>query len=260
MIKKRSRKQPVQNGLNNQLKDIVLISNSMPKSASTYLYNMQRSFLSTVSGCPLTDGTDPKNAPPIAMEQGYVKDPQGDEFIDFITQKDHVSGPLVFKTHTTITGRLRNAFLNNANIFISTAVRDPVEIFLSARDNFKNTGEFPEFEELNSGCEVINSYFKDIAISSLQANETKVLPIIRYEQIVSNPIGALIESFAPQIRIKTLCMIAEQKLDLEWATHKSSNRAGKMLVKRFDPTKPSLEEAHLVEKLSELRTLLGYTI
>lgn len=218
---------------------LVLISNSVPKSGSTILFSMQRTFLHTLCGRPTADYSTFTKAG-VQIEGGYLGKPHAQEFLDLITSPSLTGGPYVLKTHTQLNADLREAFVKSPNIFVSTAIRDPLEVFFSARDNFLKSGEFPEFAETRNGCDTVVNYFAKIHESSVITSRQKIVPLVRYEQIVADPVGAVVASLHPSIREQVMRRIAEGHLNLAAAAKGATNRLnlgglGRLAKDRADP-------------------------
>lgn len=236
-----------------RLRRVVLISNSIPKSASTYLAALQRDFLTAIGGqgpAPL----DPLAQAGVKHNRYFIPNPQDPGFVDLIASGS-LRGPYVFKTHTPITGALARAFREHDHIQISTAIRDPVDIFLSARDNHRKTGEFKAFANMESGCKVIEGHFRRIYDSAQAEGQAKPLPILRYDRIVADPFGALTASLAPDLRDLVLECVAHARTDLARAQKNAANRMNQGALSRQDDP----EAATLTARLAEMRRVMGYT-
>lgn len=155
---------------------------------------MQRSFIEGVFGekidySRLRDfGVD--------VNGGYIPVNQEGAFVDFIQSNPKLETHLVVKMHTSFSERLEAEFLRNDNIFISLSVRDPVEIFESARRNFRRTGEFSEFSNIDSGLLVLNVWYKQILENTIRISFRKTIPIVSYENIMQDPAGAALKSLS----------------------------------------------------------------
>lgn len=237
------------------LKQLVFLSNSVPKSGSTYLYSLQRNFLESVCRKPKADYgiLSEEN-----LEQsGYVSNPHSKKFLEIICSGDLQDGPYVLKTHALLNGRLREAFLENSHIFVSTATRDPVDIYFSARDNFRSTGEFPEFESLETGTATINGYFARILRSSVKAGRRKELPIVKYEDIVSRPLETMISSFSQDILKSVSLETAKEHTSIEKASRMARNRMNKGSLKRHDAEDPSDEAAQVLQSVRNFTEVMN---
>ncbi|MBI1172402.1 hypothetical protein GC209_13455 [bacterium] len=239
-----------------QLDSLVFISNAVPKSGSTILYNIQSSFLRTVAG------KGPQNLDDFALAgvtpEGFVRNPHNENFIEKICSKEIYGGPYIFKTHTMINGALRDAFVNSGNVFASMTVRDPAEIFFSAGDNFRKTGEFPEFSDEDSGIEMIQNFFAKMLRSVEATSKLKTIPVVRYEMVTDSLFDALISSFSPDLSRLVLKAVAESNSDLKTALFRSEHRRN--LAGNRRPEAEALTEAwvRIAEKLQDVRTMFGY--
>lgn len=238
-----------------ELNKLVFISNSVPKSGSTYLYSLQKNFLESVRG-----KSDARYAPFTKndlVNSGYVSKPHSEEFLEIISSGGLKDGPYIFKTHTLINGALREAFLNKNHIFISTATRDPVDIYFSARDNYKKTGEFPEFRDLETGTATINEYFAKILQSSINSGYKKTLPIVKYEDIVTRPLEAMISSFSEKVLLSISLEIARKRTDINESSDMAKNRMNKGVLKRYNPENPSDEVKKILENVGEFTNIMN---
>jgi len=240
------------------LRNAVLISNSMPKSGSTFLFNLQQSLILKISG---TDTRYVRELLPrkgIKSNADFVHNPLQPEFIELITNADLNDGPYLFKTHCIISGALKKAFLSSDNIFISCCARDPVEIFLSATDNYNKTGEFNDFSTLANGCSIINDYFSKIVTSCKDVSSMKVIPIVKYEDIVSNPIDALIDSLHPALQRLILGKAVSSLVDTSEASSAAINRMNKGVLNRAASYADQGLIKHLERQLEFSRIATGY--
>ena len=202
---------------------LVLISNSVPKSGSTFLFTMQQSFLLSLAGKKAADFTA-FAAAGVPVDHGYLAKPHAREFLDLIADKTLTGGPYVIKTHTLLNAELREVIVGSDNVFASTAIRDPLEIYFSARDNFRKTGEFPEFSTVERGCDTVSGYFAKIFQAAVNTSYAKTVPIVRYGQIMADPVGALLASLHGTIKDHALRKVAGDYLDLGKAAAGASNR------------------------------------
>lgn len=237
---------------------LVLISNSVPKSGSTMLYSMQRTFLHAISGRTAADYSAFTNAG-VPVDGGYVGKPHSREFLDVITSPSLTGGPYVLKTHTLLNADLREAFVKSPNIYCSMSIRDPLEVFFSARDNFFKSGEFPEFSETQSGCDTVVNYFAKIHDSAVTTSRQKIVPLVRYEQIVTDPIGAVVASLHPSIREQVMRRIAEGYLNLATAAEGATKRLNVGGLGRLarDRAHPDFEQ--IASALAATRQAFGYS-
>lgn len=236
---------------------LVLISNSVPKSGSTYLHSMQQNFLLSLCG---------KSGPNVSafaeagieVHGSYIPKPQSAEFLALIASPTLTGGPFIVKTHTMLTADLRATLLRSGTIFASLSIRDPLDIYFSARDNFRKSGEFPEFGNVESGCETVNGFFTRIYESSVNTSHKKTVPIVRYEQIVSDPVGALLASLHPTIKDHVMRKIAEDHLNLQKAAAGASKRLNLGSLDRRAVDRSDADFDQVSHALAETRHVFGY--
>lgn len=187
------------------IKKVILISNSVPKSGSTLLFEYQNQLFQKAFASLPSDKLLGMSA--LDNIGGFVN-LQKSNFLDIIRNPNYAIGPVVIKTHFVPTAEILDEISKNRHVFMSLAVRDPVDVFLSARDNFHKRGEFSEFESTNQGVDVINRYFSEIYSYTLSLNKKydelglsdfRVNPV-KYEDIVGNTPLALINSLPVQLR------------------------------------------------------------
>jgi len=236
---------------------LVLISNSVPKSGSTLLFSLQQNFLLSLGGSKTPDFSVFTQAG-VQVDGGYIAKPHSREFLSAITSDTLTGGPYVLKTHTLLNADLREAILGRPNVFASLAIRDPLEIFFSARDNYLKSGEFPEFDDVARGCETVTTYFNKIYESSLNTSRQKTVPLVRYEQIVTDPVGAMIASLHPILRDQVIRRIAQGYLNLEAANAGATKRMNVGGLDRLAADRARPEFATVEQALAGTRRAFGY--
>lgn len=236
---------------------LVLISNSVPKSGSTLLYALQQNFLLSLCGRKAPDFSVFVRAG-VQVDGGYIGKPHSREFLSAITSGTLTGGPYVVKTHTLLNAELRDAILRSPNVFASLAIRDPLEVFFSARDNFRKSGEFPEFSDVGRGCETVSTYFNKIYESSLNTSRQKTVPLVRYEQIVSDPVGAMVGSLHPVLRDQVIRRIALGYLNLDAAVAGATKRLNVGGLDRLSRDRAHPEFAQVETALAATRRAFGY--
>lgn len=87
---------------------------------------------------------------------------------------------------------LRQAFLTSNSVFASLSIRDALDIFFSARDNFKKSDEFPKFAHIMRGCETANSHFARIYKAAAKTSTKNTSPscclrAILYRRALADP-------------------------------------------------------------------------
>lgn len=238
-----------------RLNNVVMISNSIPKSGSSFLFILQTNFIEALVGKSI-DYTPLKDFG-IDVIGGFVKAKHDDAIVDFLRSKPELDTPLVLKMHTSYSEKLAKEFVANKMIFISLAVRDPIDIFQSARRNFFRTGEFPMFADVEHGTAILNRGYKLIYERTLKLSQRKAIPIIRYEDIVNQPIAALRRSFDPDLHELIFSDIARKYTDMDrvmsGAAHRRSTKADR------HGGKVTAEELEFVRRnTQEFRKRLGY--
>lgn len=173
-------------------KRFIFISNSIPKSGSTFLFNLQRSFLEGVFDKKF-DYSELKDFG-IEVNGGYIDRSQEERFVDFIRSKPASEESIIVKMHTEIGDRLKEEFLSNEDIYMSFSIRDPAEVFMSARKNFVRSGEFSEFSSIQTGLDVINGWYKEILYNTAELSSNKKVSIVEYGELISDPIRGLLKS------------------------------------------------------------------
>lgn len=238
------------------LKNTVFISNSLPKSGSTLLFVLQRAALNLAAGTTEFN-YDTLKERGIEAGGGFVRDPNSDEFIKFI-QDDLTDGPVVIKTHAPIGAKLRALYEEKANLFISLSIRDPLDIVLSAQDNFTRTGEFEAFQNLSDGCDVVNNAYRSIYVSTLTASRNRPIPIVRYTDLLADKAAAVAASFAPELLTLASKEIIDQVVSIQdiekLAAHRKNVGAAVRDLSSIDSN--TLDEIKI--KLRAFRHELGY--
>ena len=236
---------------------LVLISNSVPKSGSTLLFSMQQGFLLSLCGKASADYSAFSRAG-VPIDHGYLAKPHAREFLDLIADPSLTGGPYVIKTHTLLNADLRAALVAADNVFASTAIRDPLEIYFSARDNFRKTGEFPEFATVERGCDTVKTYFAKIHRASVNTSYVKAVPLVRYDQILSDPVGALMASLHATIRDQVLRKIAGDHLDMGRATAGARSRLNLGVADRRTRDAQEGDFEKVLHALASTRAAFGY--
>ena len=248
---------PASQAIEIPLERLVFLSNSVPKSGSTFLAALQENFIYGLKPRRISLNEELQYIG-VDLHKNYVTDPYGKDFLDFISNKNLENGPYVFKTHLEMKGDIKDVFLGSPHIHASLSVRDPLEIFLSARDNYRATGEFTEFAELVSGIKIIREYFAEIFNTTKSIASIKDVPIVRYDEIVRSPKAALLKSFSRDLRSILLAGVVTEKIDVEAANELARYRRNKAEVKR-DLSRCNQEEiTQLQKELSDIRKDFGY--
>ena len=243
---------------------LVLLSNSVPKSGSSFLFESQQIMFENLFGA--------KNAEERLKEFGidfigdFVNVVNNPQFYNMIAENGPPIGPIVVKIHAVVTPELQASLLANDNVFMSLAVRDPMEIFFSARNHNAKTGEFQGFDDINLGTTIINKYYAEIYRSVLQLNESyascgaadRRVPIVRYETIVGDPTSALLVSLPQRLR----AVVIRSLLSRCFSEKEARKRAAYRLKTGRAGRKASDENPQEVERVRALlrttSTLFGY--
>lgn len=236
---------------------LVFLSNSVPKSGSTFLFGLQESLLLSLAN-KTAQNFDFFTRRGVKLANGFVWKPHDESFIEALSSGEVTGGPYVLKLHTMFNARLREVFLAQDNIFASLAIRDPVQIFFSARDNFEKTGEFGQFADKDQGCQLIEDYFTKILKSVRHTAHSKPVPIVRYETIVTDPFEAMTQSFGPLLASRLLVSLAKQRVDVRSATNLASNRFNLGGLERPEQSSKSLEYNEVSARLEGARREFGY--
>jgi hypothetical protein len=240
-----------------RLDNMVFLSNSVPKSASTFLFYMQQLFLREASRST-SDYLGELAESGLDLTGAYVLNHRTPEFLRVLDNPGRTNGPYVLKVHCLMNAEVRELFLAHPHIQSSLSIRDPMDIFFSAYDNYRRTGEFEHFATSDGGIEIIDNYFSQILRSVEATSRSKRIPIIRYEDILADPYKALVASLVPEIQAILLERIATGLLDLGKAAAHAAIRLNigspKRDLSQYDPGLVRDVE----EGLREARTRFGY--
>lgn len=234
----------------------VLLSNSIPKSGSTLLYESQRVLAEKCYGgtISLREASESSSVFHHDRDDNFFIPLHDPDFIEFLSNYSIGELPLIIKTHDVLNPQILELILKRDDFFMSFAVRDPADIFFSARDNFSKSGEFEEFQHVERGLNVLNGFFREIYDSVdkplTQRSEAKgKLSFVRYEQIVTDVIGATIDSLPPQLREAFFQTFFRKMLSVDELNDNASYRLN------IGSTKP-----RGAEKSPELRSYIEYTL
>lgn len=239
------------------LKNIILISNSLPKSGSTLLYHCQRSFFEFISESSMPTDRVLRYYGCNNMG-GFIANPHSKEVINFINNDKFIHGPIVIKTHAILGGHLLDAILNRPHVYSSLIVRDPIDIMLSARDNYNKTGEFSRFATLEGGCEVVTGYYRNIYNSV--AHHTERIPIVHYRDLMSDRLKTTWDTFPSIIQNNYSLDDFRAVLNSTDVDKKASRRFNKGETIRSKSDLNYDEINYLADKLRSFREELGYMI
>lgn len=236
------------------LSSLVILSNSIPKSASTLMCSLQTQLLQVIS----KDHRQLKDRLPseqFEMVGRFVVDPHSEPFLEWLSQK-HTQGPYIFKVHALMSERLLEIIETSHQVFTSLCIRDPIETFFSARDNFRKTGEFAEFENKSSGIRKILTHYR--AIWELHKKIEKSSPIIDYRDIVESPLDALRRALPESVKQSTEFAAACEGLDIEKVNQSASHRFNYGHVSRGFDEADSNDFNFVAKELETLRKDMGY--
>lgn len=241
--------------------NLIFISNSIPKSGSTLLFNLQRDFFKLLFKPNAAESTEAElDRLQIDHAKSYIIQPHSHSFIDALMDGKFLNGPHVLKVHTPFNGSLRDAFLANENVYASLIIRDPVDVFLSAQDNFQKTGEFSEFKDFDSGVRVINNYFEQIYRSIINTGYRKPIPIVRYEDLLNNPIEVISSSFSPELWNRLHPEVIANNIILHRAEHQSIHRKALTQEERIESRAKHPQFNELISSLYDVRAKFGYVV
>lgn len=241
------------------LSNVVFLSNSIPKSGSTFLYNLQVETLRAMSGRRPYDFSALDRGG-FENRKGFVFDCADPAFLDFLEAGAAGAGPLVVKTHTPVTPALERLLCETDHVFMATLVRDPVQTVLSARDNFHKTGEFDQFADLQTGCDVADTRFREIWESSVRVAGKVDLPILRYEDLIADPVATTVASFPARLSALFLtALVRAREKNTERARDGAQHRFNRGGPGRDLGTLPAAERALLIDRLGPLRARMGYS-
>lgn len=238
------------------LQDLIFLSNSVPKSGSSLLFNLQRDFLLSLSGRTECDYQTVAGLG-LSAKGGFMAARHIPAFVKLLERGEPLAdGPLILKTHTPLTPELKAAFLANDNLHVSMIVRDPVDVLMSAMDNFKATGEFAQFETIEGGCRAVNKFFQQIYDSTTGLD--KPLPLVHYSELMQNRVETVLKSFPPAVYNMILHSLFEQNLDAEKTGKKAAHRVQKGMAKRDRGDIPADKLEGVLDTLQDFRAKLGY--
>lgn len=239
------------------LSQVVLISNSMPKSGSSLLFSLQCELLQGLLGRPLEYNA--LEAAGIPVAGGFIEPRDISKFVDFVNVGGVTKGPLLIKTHAVVDGPLLALFTSNPNVFMSTIIRDPRDVFVSARRNYWRTGEFAKFADLDAGIKVVDGFYRDICESSLAAAAHKELPILRYEELMEDRLSVLRASFPKALADRLWNEVFRKFLDVGRAEERAAHRRSQALDAGYSANRDEEKLVRTVEVcLQGLRQKLGY--
>ena len=235
---------------------LIFLSNSIPKSGSPLLFNLQRDFLLALAGRNSCDYSVLEDRG-IPLKGGYLATKDIRSFVNALSDGLTPRGPLVLKVHTPVDPYMRAAYEAHDNFFMSLCVRDPLDCLLSGMENHRRTGEFQMFKTLEQGCELVTNFFQSIYDTSV-AIETKPVPVVRYTDLKADPVGAVLSSLHPDLFDMVARSIVEQHLDVEASSKKAAKRLQRGGLSRDISEVPKDKQAYVLDTLHDFRAKLGY--
>lgn len=243
------------------IRKLVLISNSVPKSGSSFLYSYQREmFINLLQGPAQADTLFSMGA---VHAGGFLGLKKNLHVFEAIADPSFDQGPLIIKMHIPVAGELLTCMNANPNVFMSFIVRDPHEILMSAMDNHKRTGEFGQFDTLERGIAQINGRFREIyesvtAYNASQEDPGRIIPVQRYSTLLEHPSTSVLDSFPPRLKeflvSRLLAKVARPKTVEKKSAHRRTGAAKSRDLSAFSEE----EQIMIRDGLSETRTLFGY--
>ncbi|WP_418595894.1 sulfotransferase domain-containing protein [Ponticoccus sp. (in: a-proteobacteria)] len=244
-------------GDDSEIRPLVLISNSIPKSGSTFLFELQKSFLiNSLQDFVCPGGGDYPDD--LEFTADYLHNPDADSFLRYIEENDKRAGTSIVKVHRIVSKGLCDQIVKNPCVYMSLVVRDPIDIYLSARDHFRRNGEFSEFGRPQTGVGIVNGYFSRIFDSVQEISTREKVSVVKYEDIILDPIDALRQSLPSSVVEDLSNKEVERRLDLEEVKRRSSFRVNPDRKSRDDRFESDAERGFVVLGLQDLRVRMGY--
>lgn len=236
--------------------DLVIISNGMPKSASTLLYNyllgiVEQEFPDNGNAL-LRKSTDNRN--------GMFFEHVDENSLRLFEEVAGVKSPVLFKTHFRFEAGFRK-ILEKENYKILYTVRDPRDVILSGIDSRKHAEAKGE-EFARKFTDVIGSVpiAKNFSRRALGWIDSNLALIVRYENLVSRPLEELIR-VCTYLKLEVSRDVLGKIVDKELETRqKDQHRFNKGLVSRFRQEMSAKEIAFCNRELEAEIIGLGYSI
>lgn len=239
-----------------RLDQIVFISNSIPKSGSTLLCNLQRELFKSLSGHEMDYSQI--EAAGINLKGGFIYPQETVKLASFLASGKPRKGPWVLKMHTPVYKPLLELFKNDDNIFMSLIVRDPIDVFLSARRNFNRSGEFKEFAEEKAGVTAVNNFFQEIYDTCILAGAFKKLPIVRYDDLLRDRYETVAASLPTELRAFIRGRHLHEMINEKRAENRARHRRSGQLDGVEDDAGNEELKARLAVEFFGFRRKLGY--
>ena len=239
------------------LDNVVFLSNSIRKSGSSLLFNLQRDLLNALSGRRNCDYS-PLEEAGLRHSGGFLPTPEVPKFLRLMNEGKIVfDGPVSIKLHTAVSPQLRDRYVRDDNMFMSMIVRDPLDALMSAMENHRRTGEFVHFDTVENGCRTVNNFFQQIYDTSVGIDE-KPIPIVHYLSLKEDPIQTLFDSFHPALRDRITLAAIDHHLDLKNSSKKAAHRLQSGAARRSIEGIPEAERDFVLSTLADFRAKLGY--
>jgi len=239
------------------LSRVIFLSNAIPKSGSTLLFSLQAELLRGAAGLhPYDyDFLDQRDFP---NNRGFVADTTHPDFVAMLEDGVAEQGPILVKLHARVEGALLEAIASQPGVAMSLILRDPIDVVLSARDHFRNRGQFHDFRTLERGILTANTTFRAIFRSAVRASQETELRILRYEDLLVDPTGTTLASLPPWLYDLVSNAGGTSLIDYERARRQSRHQLHTGALRRDASKLSSGELALLTEGLAPLRREMGY--
>jgi hypothetical protein len=241
--------------------DFLIISNSIPKSGSTFLFKIQEELLRSLY-------PDKQPTREFLAEIGI------DSINEFIHREDAFSalidanfsnGPYLVKAHTPIRGIPKKLLEYRIDVKMSFILRNPVDILFSAMDNYKNSDgkEFPQFREVSSGINTIKEKYLDYWQSVCKFNKNKPrsesIQVLKYEDLFSYPEISALQSLGVAINQYVAFSPACAVVSLDKASAAAAHRKQQAKLVRNNRDISDKEFESVVFELKHVLHSFGYT-
>lgn len=239
----------------------IFISNSVPKSGSTLLFQYQNALFGAAGIASDTLGVLTARGIPHVSQ--YVETKNNPGFLDLLNDRSFDAGPLLVKVHCDVADGVAAAVTENPNLFMSMIVRDPRDVLLSAMDNFRNTGEFREFRELETGIRVVNGHFLNILKSVRGLNRQlkgsgRAIPVSRYGDLLDDPVATALDSLPIRLRGAVCTELARRAISGEAVEKRAAHRKQKGEKARSLEALAAETVARIETGLADTRRVFGY--
>jgi len=238
---------------------MLVVSNGMPKSGSTYLRNLIAGCLNNKYRCLVQSNllsiTQEANINRIG---GYI--PNLDQaLLSQISIKAKDKGPVVIKTHESISS-LQPWTKHSCTLFVYT-YRHPLDVLLSARDHAIRSANLngTEFECFLDDDKAILAT-KDFCKTGIEWRNSGHAHMVKYEDLVKNPRDTIQQLFeATGIHMSIPCV--EKAINDEINTRaKGKNQFNKGLTTRYKEEMLNPLLSKCINNLAIETEALGYKI